>query len=69
MAGLDPAIHSGASAGTFAAFADRRLDARVEPGHDEQEGVRVPQNRKYLWAMGSISAGSQVSSSPSARTS
>lgn len=28
-----------------------------------------PQNRKYLWAIGSTVAGSQVNSSPSARTS
>ena len=28
-----------------------------------------PQNKKYLCAIGSLSAGSQMSSSPSARTS
>ena len=38
-----------------------------------RQGYRVPgvhgQNRKYRWAIGSTSAGSQVSNSPSARTS
>jgi hypothetical protein len=32
MAGLDPAIHADA---TEAGGAGRRMDARVEPGHDD----------------------------------
>jgi hypothetical protein len=41
----------------------RMMDRRVKPGNDG------PQNKKYLCAIGSASAGAQVSNSPSALTS
>jgi hypothetical protein len=41
----------------------RRMDCRVKPGNDPD------QNKKYLCAIGSTSAGAQVNSSPSALTS
>lgn len=46
-----------------------RLVRRALPGARVKDFYDADQNRKYLCAMGKTSAGSQVSNSPSARTS
>ena len=48
---------------------DQHLIGRIRPGARRQNGGCADQNRKYRCAIGSTVAGSQVSSTPSARTS